>query len=286
MIKAQNTMGMSLEIRHALAHIRRGPSPVLRLSNVATLRHIINDQVSVARYGDGELAYCFKKKSLPFQPWHQDLSHRLERALLSRSPNVLPCFNHMFERADTVRWITSLERSSKQYVRRETLLSENDIGLLDRHKQHRLYRKCWKIIESEAKARLYGEATAFYLGLYVEEYAAGQLDEIKSLFRNLFRGKRILFVCPAAPLMGDSFMRLEPMMRRLGLLSAQFIEIPSIDAYRELDEIQSRITQSRGFDEIFIQAGPVASVLATELTERLNVRVIDAGSLNTQMPYL
>jgi hypothetical protein len=30
----------------------------------------------------------------------------------------------------------------------------------------------------------------------------------------------------------------------------------------------------------------MASVLAAELTEKLNVRVLDVGSLNTAIPYL
>ena len=279
-------MNISFELRHMLARVRKRTPSILRLNNFSTLQRIVNEPISLSRFGDGELRYCLKKKSLEFQQWVPDLSCRLERALLRPTQNLLQCFNHAFEGSDTVRWVIPLQRSDKEYIRVESLLREGDIGVLRRDRQRKLYIECWRIIESQTQVLTYGEATVFFLGLYLDEYASGRIEEVKCLFRQMFYRKRILFVCPSTPLMGESFVRLEPQMRRFGLISAQFIEAPSVNAFGVMERVTEQICRSRGFDEIFIQAGPVASVLAAELTEKLNVRILDVGSLNTAIPYL
>jgi hypothetical protein len=75
-------------------------------------------------------------------------------------------------------------------------------------------------------------------------------------------------------------------MRRLGLVAADYSAVPSIDAFASINAIEAAILSRRGFDDVFIQAGPVATVLASELAGRIDGRVLDVGSLNTQVHFL
>jgi hypothetical protein len=75
-------------------------------------------------------------------------------------------------------------------------------------------------------------------------------------------------------------------MRQLGMIDAAFIDIPSTNAFAMIDEIEAQIRARRGFDDVFIQAGPVATVLAAELAGKIEARLLDVGSLNTQVRFL
>jgi len=108
------------------------------------------------------------------------------------------------------------------------------------------------------------------------------LDE----FRALFAGRRMLFVAPETPMGGASFRAELPRLRTLGLRDAEFMAIPATDSFEHYDAILDAIRGRRGFDDIVIQAGPAATVASYDLAGTLDARVIDAGSLNTQLRYL
>ena len=85
---------------------------------------------------------------------------------------------------------------------------------------------------------------------------------------------------------GQSFADQLPLMQQLGLRSAQFISVPEADAFAATDRVMAEIGQARGYDDIFISAGPAASVWAHQLAGRGSGRVLDVGSFNTQLRYL
>jgi hypothetical protein len=265
----------------------RGPRPgIKKLSAIETLRRLVDAGSSLARFGDGELKGALYGRGLRFQRHSTRLQEKLNEALLRSNPLVVPCFNHDFTIGPEWPHVVEYERYPKTPDGHVTIHAPDDVMVLHRRRQHREYRRHWRIIESEAEVGTYGTATVFFLGLYLEHYSNGAMEEVLDLFRQLFRGRRILFVGPEQPLGGDSFRDQEGLMRRIGLRDAKFIDIPRTDAFEHSDDVQRRILDTTGFDDVFLQAGPAATVWANELAGRIDGRVLDVGSLNTQLRYL
>jgi hypothetical protein len=259
---------------------------VSKLDRRSTLRRLTNCNLSLARIGDGEMRYAFKRRSALFQRWENFLAEKLLAVLLNPPPNVLPCFNHHFAAHSEIEWIVAYERYPKEYAEYRTARTSQDIGILKREKERLEYDACWRKIARRTAALEYGDAAVFFLGSYVQNYERGEMDIVRDEFRALFRGRRILFVGPETPHGGASFRRQYDDMKRIGLKSADFISIPATDAATYATEIEAEILSRRSFDDVFLQAGPLATVLAAELSSKINGRALDVGSLNTQIRYL
>lgn len=265
---------------------RRPRMPVLQLSRRETLRRISTQNVSLSRFGDGELIYCLKQRALRFQQYDPRLRDRLLRALLDPPAGVLAAFNNHFAASDEVHWIVAYERYPKPFARMRTVKTEGDVGVLLRGAERRAYTKFWRYVAHHTQAREYGDAAVFFLGSYVQEYENGEIEGVLDDFRALFNRRRILFVCPDTPLGGLSFQAQEAVLKRIGVRSAQFLAIPNTDAFAHCAVIETQIRSMTGFDDVFIQAGPLASVIASELGNEIDGRILDVGSLNTQLRYL
>ncbi len=70
------------------------------------------------------------------------------------------------------------------------------------------------------------------------------------------------------------------------MAAAEFVDIPAVDAAAEEERIVREILATRGMTDVFIQAGPLATVLAHELSGRTDARIIDSGALNAQVAHL
>jgi hypothetical protein len=252
-----------------------------RLGRWETLRKIVHEDYSVARYGDGELSYFLKRRSLRFQPYYRDLGDRLHEAIMTPKQNLLICFNNNFRDSDRYKSINLAELSSGEG--NDSNGEPYQLGP-DRRRERRSYVERWIRIARRTQIRTFGDATCFRITGYVDEHANGLLEAVKEDFRSLFRGRRILFICPESPLAGQSFKELEPKLRRIGLRDAQYIFIPNQDAAEVELDIRRELEQKSGYDDIFIQAGPFATVLAYELAGAVDGRIIDVGALNKAVP--
>jgi hypothetical protein len=266
--------------------MRLSSAPITKLSPFDTLRAVVDSNLCLARFGDGEIAYSLQGKRLRFQRWHRALAEKLEEILLAPHNRVLVAYNHIFTSTDEVRLIARYDRYGKKFDRYETLVTPDDIGILQRRRARRNYLRCWDVIAAETNVREFGEAFGLSLSLYVEEYKHGEMEKVRNKFRQLFERRRILFVVPAQPSGGPSFAELEPDMRRIGLLSAQYVSIPAAHAYEHAEEIVGKILNHTSFDDVFIQAGPTATWMAAALAEHIDGRVLDVGGLNTQVRHL
>ena len=256
-----------------------------RLSCLETLRRVVRDDASLARFGDGECRMAYSDKPLLFQRAAPALRERLERALFQPKPGVLACFNHYYHDHLLVDWIARYERYPKPYAFKRSVQEPGDVGVLWRPRDMLMYRRYWSRIRRDSRQPAFGDTSVFYLGCYVDEYRAGRMDEVLDLFRALFAGRRILFVGPEDPLGGASFRDELPRLQRLGLVAGEFLAIPREDAFDHYDAILAEIRR-RDFDDLFLQAGPTATVMAYELAGEVRGRVLDVGSLNTQVRYL
>lgn len=242
--------------------------------------------MSISRFGDGEIKYCLRDRPLAFQPWYPVLAERLETALFESNASVLATYNHYLASMSEARFLSKYTRYDKPVLAHETLLEASDIKVMKRSRSQNFYRRYWRVVSEYTRKTVYGETSVFALEGYVAEYARGEMETVIDLFRRLFNGRRILFVAPDDPLGGPSFRALEPAMRKMGLRASEYISIPAIDAFAGMADIERMIRTRKGFDDIFIQAGPLATVLAHELAGKIGERVLDVGSLNTQVPYL
>lgn len=206
--------------------------------------------------------------------------------LFAPGDRVLRCFNNVFAERPEWEWVARYQRYHKTPDGFRTVHEPDDIMVHSRRRQQSEYVCHWQIIARETEAAAYGSAGVFFLGLYIDAYVRGEMDEVLDQFRALFNGRRLLFVCPDRPMGGQSFGEQLETMRRLGLKGAQFIAVPETDAFEHSDQIRQAILGATGFDDVFIQAGPAATVWAYDLAERIDGRVLDVGSLNTQLRHL
>ncbi len=262
------------------------PRRIERLDNEETLRRVIEDGSALSRFGDGELKLALYGRGLRFQRHSPALEAALGEALLVPKAGVLACFNNMFADRAEQEWVARYERYPKVPDAFRSIHEHNDTLVLRRRRQQREYRRHWRIIAHETGLDTYGSAGVFFLGLHVEEYARGEMETVLDRYRTLFRGRRILFVCPDRPMGGLSFPEQLSTMQRLGLKDAQFIKVPETDAFEHSAEIRQAILGATGFDDLFLQAGPAATVWAYEFAGRIDGRVLDVGSLSTQLRHL
>jgi hypothetical protein len=253
-----------------------------RLTRWETVRKVVYDGYSLSRYGDGELGYFLKKKGLYFQPYYQDLGQRLHEHIMTPKDGVLTCFSNDMRDMDRYFYI---DKAVIMSGKRNIDGSGYSLGP-DKTRQRRTYVERWIRIARQTQIRIFGDTNCFRIDGFFNEFENGQLDEVKADFQALFRNRRILFVCPKTPKGGASFEALEPELRNIGLRDAQYIFIPEVDAALVEGDIRREIEKKSNYDDIFIQAGPLATVLAYELAGTIDGRVIDSGRLNNAVPYL
>jgi hypothetical protein len=253
---------------------------------VETLQYLLNSEVSISRFGDGEMIMALLGQGIGFQNKSQELSRKLQHILIEKDDRVLVCLNNEFMRNVTAHWVLDFERSKKDYIAYESLNRINDIGIILRKKEHTFYNESYKILFGNKKPSLFGDATVFMLGLYYNEYRNEQIEEVKELFMNMLRGKHLLIACPESPLMEPSFRALEKKMRLAGANNIKVITIPENNCFAHYQQIKSEILKTTGFETLWIQAGPTATVMAHDLATKHGVLAYDIGSLNTTLQYL
>jgi hypothetical protein len=243
--------------------------------------------VGLSRFGDGQLQIAFLRKSIAFQRATGRLAKMLLDILFApTNDKVLVCFNNTFLREQTVRWILDYERSKKRYDGYESWNSPDDIGVLHRRAQAAMYREYYALVGAHTKATVLGDATVFFLGLYVDDYRGGNIAHVVEAYRSIFRGKNVLFVGPQDPLMGLDFGSLVEMGNFFECSSVKYLRIPSRDAFDDYDAIKDAILSMRTVELVCVQGGPTASVLAYELSVNHGLPTLDVGSLNTAVEAL
>lgn len=286
MSKASDTLlGRPFWLNRLLA-LRATDYTIRKLDMTETLARLVEEGSSISRFGDGELKIALYGRGLRFQRFSAALRQQLIEALVEPRPAALPSINSQFMGRESFDRIIAYERYPKTADRTYSLVHPDDIAVYDRRRQIRELEAQWRVIAAHSTVKTYGSAGVFYLGFYLEAYREGRMEEIFEQFRKLFRSRRILFVGPKTPGGGASFEEQLPLMQRLGLKSAQFIAIPEQHAFEASAEILAEIGRRTGFDDIFLQAGPAATVWANQLAGTVAGRVLDVGTFNTQLRYL
>lgn len=254
------------------------------LTRLETLEHLVSSDVSLARLGDGEVNMLFDGKSIHFQHYSPQLQEKFRNLLKHQNSKLLLAYNNQFAQEDENLVIRDLERSAKPYARLLSYRESEDIGVLDRSEQKKMYQHNLSRLLENYQMPLLGDATLFFIGYYVDEYKNNTLEKVFDLYRSLWSGKRVLFVGPENPLMSVSFAELINTGAITSPAQTFFEQVPNENAFETYDEICNRVASYKDkVDKVCLQIGPTATVMAHELTEKHNMTVYDVGSLNQSL---
>jgi len=258
------------------------------LNRKQTLEYVLDKGYSLARYGDGEMKLVFPRildrlRGIYFQKWTRDLRTKLAKNLLEPKPNLLVCVDHEFTHLDEYHVVIDYERSSKTYEKYSSEHKQDDVGVLTRRKERALWLKYLNNVQKETCINLYGEATCFMLCFFYVEYLNGRLGEIMDLYRRMLARKRVLFVCPKKPLMGQSFEYLCSAGVIKSPKSVDFLFVPERHCFENYPHILDRIHSFKELDAVFVQAGPTAAVLVADLAADNGFIAYDVGSWNVSL---
>lgn len=274
---------MTLFSRLADPFRRVGPSPEL-LNGLETLERAVKGNLSIARFGDGEMSFVFPgivSRDLPFQKRDAALSQQL-RAIFERDdPRVLTCYNNHYMQREEISIVLDFERSKKRYSSYRSIHRLNDVGVLTG--RAKLYRRWNRQLRARYSVKTLGEAMCFFLSIYDEAYQRGTIGMVLDAYRRLFEGRRVLIVAPERPLHGVSFLELVKRKVIVSPSDVAFVEIPDRECFSHRRQILSSILAAREPDVVMLQAGPTATVLAFELATRHGITTYDVGSLNTSL---
>ncbi|MEI6528163.1 MAG: SP_1767 family glycosyltransferase [bacterium] len=218
------------------------------LTPIKTLDVICQKNLSVIRFGDGEMS-LIEKEDLAFQKQNDQLSSRLKAVLQSKLPNLLICIPNIWGR---------LENFNKNYF------------WFSLHHLFK-YKKSWSRLLS--KDQIYGDA--FISRPYLSYKDASQAGVIFQKLFSIWQGKEVILIEGSKSRLGvgnDMFDKAKSVSRIL---------CPSENAYSKYEEIKKEALKAPTDRLILLSLGPAAKVLAYDLF-MLGYRVIDIGHIDME----
>ena len=218
------------------------------LSILDTIDKIIKEDLSVIRFGDGEIS-LIDGQDLPFQKKDPALVYQLEKIIKSKHNTVLICIPGMWGKLD--------------------IFADYAYHFIMHHMYR--YHHIWNSLLSMNQT--YGDTnfTRHYLA-YKNKENAGEI--FKKLF-SIWKEKNVVLIEGAKSRLGvgnDMFN---------GVKSITRILCPPEDAYSSYDEIKNEALKINKENLILLSLGPTAKVLAYDLY-LLGYRVLDIGHIDME----
>lgn len=217
-----------------------------------TLRKVIDEKCSLARYGDGEFE-LMAGRNMSFEFANSEMALRLKNILANPDPRCLNCVPNVF--ASLGRYRTS---------------------------EANLWRKAalWMrpILRETAKDQVFGDTQTSrpYLGVGNGERA----EEIFGLWKELFSRKDVLIVEGRFSRLGVGNDLFE------GAKSIKRIWCPAKGAYAKYDEIKEAVLKYATKDTLIVMAlGATATILAYDLA-KLGYWAVDAGHVDVEYMWM
>lgn len=222
------------------------------LSIEETIKKIIDERLSLARFGDGEFLYIIDKLSLPFQDYNYKLANSLKTLL----------------KIDDTRILVGLPigyYSLKELNRESQLTWRSQIVWI--YPRLRKYLNLNKIYANASISRLYIEYEDIKLSRNYFE-----------MIKGIWQGKDIIIVEGEKSRLGvgnDLFENAKTVKRILA---------PAVNAYEKFTELIDRVSTEARDKLILLALGPTAKPLAYELT-KLGFQVVDIGNLDIEYEW-
>lgn len=223
------------------------------MSSEETVKKIVNERSSIARFGDGELGYI-NKVGLYFQEYNEEIAKRLEEVLNSNEENLIIgiplAINYSF--------------------------CENYIGYAKEYWKIWLKKNKFIILKLLNKNKLYGstQISRFYLDYKDKSKVREYVNQLKKIWDN----RDVIIVEGEKSRLGvgnDLFDNMKSISRIL---------CPAENAYSEYDNILAEI-QKQSKDKLIILAlGPTATILSYDLY-KLGYQSIDIGHVDIEYEW-
>lgn len=221
-----------------------------------TLEIIINNRLSVSRFGDGEFLWMINKPANDLETNQPDFSLRLYNSFKNCNKNMLICIPGFFHSYNILKYTKRFNTFAMRY-------------LIDNYKHEKgLFDMKYK----------YGDAfiSRYYMCFKQKnKNYTSYINKIKLIWneRNVIivEGKNVKFG------IGNNLTDNMQSIRR--------IVCPPTNCFRIIDDIKKSIIVNYSYgDLVLLILGPSASIIATELNNENNFQCIDIGQLD--MEYL
>lgn len=230
------------------------------LTDLQTIDRIVENKLSIARYGDGEFNMMLKaRQSIDFQPASASLSARLQDVFNSQSERLLVCIPRVFRVHERQ---TMTRKARRSWCR------------LLRHKGSDFYN----LLQAQP---LYGDARISrpYMDLLKNTENYTHADCFFRKIKKIWAHQRVLIVEGALTRWGVGNDLLE------GASQVGRILCPPTDAWQSYDAILKAVqAHADQYDLVICALGPTATVLAHDLSEK-GIWALDLGHLDMEYEW-
>lgn len=222
------------------------------LSIEETIIKIINDKLSIARFGDGEFLYIIDRLNLPFQKYDEELAERLKEILKSNNSKILvglPIGYYSLKNLQKESYLTWRSQLVWIYPRLRKYLDLN------------------KIYANASMSRLYMD--------YQDKTIS---NHYFNLIKKIWNGREILIIEGEKSRLGvgnDLFSNAKKIERILA---------PVHNAYEKYHELLNESVKYSKNKLILIALGPTAKLLAFELSNR-GYQALDIGNIDIEYEW-
>lgn len=226
------------------------------LDNYESLKLIKNKQLSVIRFGDGELD-LIRGCDIPYQNYNPMLANKMKNLILKKSPsNILICLPDIFQN------INRYNKKCRQFYYEEFFYQNR------------------KFLEEIEKTRnKYGSTfiSRPYIDLKDKSNSQKYFEELKSLWQ----GENLLIVEGKYTRSGegnDLFSNANSISR---------IIVPSKNAFIKKEKIEQAIRKYAGNKLILLMVGPTAKIIISDLKidENFPNQMIDIGHVDSEYEW-
>ncbi len=218
-----------------------------------TIESIVENKLSCARIGDGEYMIMFK--DAPDQATADLQRELLEICKKGSNDNCLVCINPFHLYRTTTQWFCFyyLKFIDKIY-KKIKFNSDNFYGDAYCFSHYSIKSIRTQVLNMKKRA----------------EYSYLDIEHIEYI-KNLWKNRNVVFVASK-----ESMLNSDPLNVFNEVQSRHFIEVPSVECYREYNEIFDKITKYPKDYLIYLECGFAATVLAYRLSE-IGYQALDVG---------
>lgn len=229
---------------------RKGPKI---MSIKKTIDRVVEEGLSLSRFGDGELAWMCNIPTNTFQQNSDSLASALKEAFLSRNKKLLVTLSSPMVRTSPFNNFCVIHWG--KFVKTKYCYYKDFID----------YKYT------------YGDTHTSRFYMDFKDKSKRRVEPIVKNLRRIWQGRSVIFVEGAHTRLGigNNLFNNAKSVRR--------IVCPDKDAFFMIDDIERAVKESyREGDLIILALGPTATVLAYRLTEKYSMQALDLGHIDVE----